>query len=108
MNFTSQICTTREQSERLLALDIRVKTADCHVIDTIEGPHQRLGFDIARYAVYGEEGNYQPAWSLHRLIEMYGSAEPLLNKSADNMYRAMIDAIAKAIKNGTFNKEYRL
>jgi len=108
MNFTSQICTTREQSERLLALDIRVKTADCHVIDTIEGPHPRLGFDIARYAVYGEEGNYQPAWSLHRLIEMYGSAEPIINESAGNMYSAMIDAIKKAIKKGTFNKEYRL
>lgn len=108
MKFTSQICTTREQSKKLLALDIRVKTADCHVIDTINGPNQHLGFDVARYAVYGEEGNYQPAWSLHRLIEMYGSAEPLLNKSADKMYRAMIDAIEKAIKNGAFNKKYRL
>lgn len=108
MKFKSQICTTREQSKKLLALDIRVKTADCHVIDTAEGPHQRLGFDIARYAVYGEEGNYQPAWSLHRLIEMYGSAGPIINESAGNMYSAMIDAIAKAIKNGTFNKKYRL
>ncbi len=96
------------QSKKLLALDIRVRTADCHVIDTINGPHQCLGFESARYEVYGEEGNYQPAWSLHRLIEMYGSAEPLLKKSADNMYDAMIDAIKKAIKNGTFNKKYRL
>ena len=105
MKFTSQICTTKKQSKRLLALGIRVKTADCHVIDTAEGPHQRF---IARYAVYGEEGNYQPAWSLHRLIEMYGSAGPIINESAGNMYSAMIDAIKKAIKNGTFNKEYRL
>ena len=108
MKFSSQICTTSKQSKKLLALDIRVKTADCHVIDTIKGPHQCLGFDIARYAVYGEEGNYQPAWSLHRLIEMYGSAGPIINESAGNMYSAMIDAIKKAIKNGTFNKEYRL
>lgn len=108
MKFTSQICTTMKQSKKLLALDIRVKTADCNVIDTINGPHQHLGFEVARYEVYGEEGNYQPAWSLHRLIEMYGSAEPIINESASNMYSAMIDAIAKAIKNGTFNKEYRL
>ena len=108
MKFASQICTTKEQSKRLLALDIRVRTADCHVIDTAKGPHQRLGFDIAQYAVYGEEGNYQPAWSLHRLIEMYGSAGPIINESAGNMYSAMIYAIKKAIKNGTFNKEYRL
>lgn len=28
MNFTSQICTTKEQSERLLALGLKKETAD--------------------------------------------------------------------------------
>ncbi len=108
MKFNSQICTTKKQSKKLLSLDIRVKTADCHVIDTIDGPHQHLGFNLSRYEIYGEEGNYQPAWSLHRLIDMYGCADPLINKAPDNMYGAMIDAIEKAIKDGVFNKKYRL
>ena len=29
-NFNSQICTTREQSERLLALGLKKETADCY------------------------------------------------------------------------------
>ncbi len=29
MKFNSQICTTREQSERLLALGLKRETADC-------------------------------------------------------------------------------
>ena len=29
-NFKSQICTTREQSERLLALGLKKETADMH------------------------------------------------------------------------------
>ena len=30
MKFNSQICTTREQSERLIALGLKKETADCH------------------------------------------------------------------------------
>lgn len=32
MNFKSQICTTREQSERLLTLGLKSKTADWYII----------------------------------------------------------------------------
>ena len=69
-NFTSQICTTKEQSERLLALGLKKGTADMayeykpkHLadIDTNKDwvivSHFPCGTDI-------------PAWSLHRLIEM--------------------------------------
>lgn len=31
-NFTSQICTSREQSERLLALGLKAETADMRYI----------------------------------------------------------------------------
>lgn len=30
MGFNSQICTTKEQSERLLALGLKKETADCY------------------------------------------------------------------------------
>lgn len=69
MNFTSQICTTREQSERLLALGLKKETADmswsnlsnepiCHPYKKIKG----LASDL--------DDKVHPAWSLHRLIEM--------------------------------------
>lgn len=33
MNFTSQICTSRSQSERLLALGLKKETADCLLVE---------------------------------------------------------------------------
>ncbi|MBQ6882501.1 MAG: hypothetical protein IJN55_08080 [Alistipes sp.] len=70
MKFNSQVCTTKEQSERLLALVLKKETADMayeykpkHLADTdpdkdwILVAHSPCGTDI-------------PAWSLHRLIEM--------------------------------------
>lgn len=64
--FNSQICTTRDQSERLLALGLKKETADCHY----EGRKNR--YEEWEVSVIG--GCYYrwdyPAWSLHRLIEM--------------------------------------
>lgn len=67
-DFTSQICTTKEQSERLLALGLKNETADCcweykpkHLADTnydwVVTTHSPIGTDI-------------PAWSRHKLLEM--------------------------------------
>ena len=71
MNFNSRICTTKEQSERLLALGLKKETADCcwNTI-TLHGtpityPSQESWMD---YSIISD--NHFPAWSLHRLIEM--------------------------------------
>ena len=37
MNFNSQICTTREQSEHLLALGLKKETADMSVVGKYMG-----------------------------------------------------------------------
>ena len=65
-NFNSQICTTREQSERLLALGLKKETADMFI-----------GIDWGKELAYDKNGGYTsnldasiPAWSLGRLIEM--------------------------------------
>lgn len=62
--FNSQICTSREQSERLLALGIKKETADM----------RRLHYNKQSSLVIGKEDclneHWLPAWSLHRLIEM--------------------------------------
>ena len=36
-NFNSQICTTREQSERLLALGLKKETADMFIVGKYMG-----------------------------------------------------------------------
>ena len=128
-NFNSAICTSRSQSERLLALGLKKETADMshtaivrnHKVEYREDCSTAKGMDI-------------PAWSLHRLLCLlpdyivvnsssglnpnfylnirdgfvsykdnrgfsYGSA-------SGDMYNAIISMISFLIKEGYFNKEY--
>lgn len=75
MNFTSQICTTKEQSERLLALGLKKETADC-VVSSIGSKDRLIHTEEPIYVMESLSSkripNY-PAWSLHRLIEMMPS-----------------------------------
>lgn len=124
MNFTSQICTTKEQSERLLALGLKKETADM--------VHQRSGCSPYNvWAMSAIEEDFFPAWSLHRLIEMmpydftynnntyelqitdngagYDDREdlyPIVGWWRSNTYDDIIDCIEWLIKEGHFNKEY--
>ena len=99
MKFNSQICTTREQSERLLALGLKKETADMwypHFASTCPIPlvDETLASDDI------------PAWSLHRLIEMIaGGCEEQMIFLPDP-YDEIIEEIAGAIMVNCFNKEY--
>lgn len=118
MKFTSQIATTRKQSERLIDLGVNVRTADCHAFDTIKGRVYKSGFDSNLYSRSGRGGNYFPAWSLHRLIEMAETRlrfwpsgmveedelEKYYNKG--NYFNNIIDLIARLIEDRCFNEEY--
>ena len=105
-NFNSQVCTSKIQSERLLALGLKKETAD-------------MGYLLCgnEYAEYPLHEIYKPswdrdipAWSLHRLI--------ILNLDTDlpsayegiegqkNIYDEVIDYTEWLIKEGYFNKEY--
>ena len=109
--FNSQICTTREQSERLLALGLKKETADCGIYYS-----ELAGCDRMFAKIETEfEADEIPAWSLHRLIEMIKDA--IVNKDGNDdnlmldiseigLYDGTIDAIAELIKEGYFNKEY--
>ena len=86
--FNSQICTTREQSERLLALGLKKETADYYYWQETDQYgdgngkfHLELLAQNREHAKYldecfgvcleaDEEHYFIPAWSLHRLIEM--------------------------------------
>ena len=70
-NFNSQVCTSRSQSERLLALGLKKETADMvhstivvldNLVDLISEHPWTARQDVT--------DNWYPAWSLHRLIEM--------------------------------------
>lgn len=116
-NFKSQICTTREQSERLLALGIKKETADMALKyvyllnDWTKTPFKWQGYKINEYLI--------PAWSLHRLlllipkeVNISGYSFPLMYDvlmrldEADDMYEYTIGVLERTIKEGYFNKEY--
>ena len=73
-NFKSAICTSREQSERLLALGLKKETADmCSVVDlvsnngkTIEEVDTIFSFTPDDWEDFGR--HVTPRWSLHRLL----------------------------------------
>ena len=127
-NFNSQVCTDKNQSERLLALGLKKETADCCY----------YYYDGEYLIAFAEDAKYEsdiPAWSLHRLIEMmpttiksrYGYVNLAVNAELvqyqyydedymrneccqhfndGTLYDNLIDCIEWLIKEGYFNKEY--
>lgn len=101
MDFTSQICTTKEQSERLLALGLKKETADC-VMMYYDGWHigEAEHFDFDKDPV-------EPAWSLHRLIEILDIWYLDLDfHNFANAYEQVISVFEERVKGGFINKNY--
>lgn len=70
-NFKSQICTSREQSERLLALGLKPETADM-LLSKVRVFNNLIDF-MSPHNWTSEQSisdTWYPAWSPHRLIEM--------------------------------------
>ena len=103
LEFNSQICTTKEQSERLLALGLKKETADMHHYKWSEGY-----WDIQACPPRGDSPSYIPAWSLHRLLCLYGLDYTIkeVYNSAEECYGMLICAIEIAIEDGYFNEDY--
>ena len=99
-NFKSQICTDRIQSEHLLALGLKKETADMH--------HWESEGKIYTYVGQCSDINGIPAWSLHRLLCLYGLDYEIkeVYNNAEECYGMLICAIEIAIENGDFNEEY--
>ena len=101
-NFKSAICTSREQSERLLALGLKKETADmCHRTNGMG-----IYFITALNPLCNP--NDIPAWSLGRLMSLIfnsgGTRVELFED--DDAYEILIYKIEMLIKEGYFNKEY--
>jgi hypothetical protein len=102
-NFKSAVCTSRVQSERLLALGLKKETADMYYSYDIicAKPY----YKIMEFMNGCVPEDIFPAWSLHRLMilaEMKGTAFSDL----DTAYETTISIIAAKIRFGYFNKEY--
>ena len=129
--FNSQICTTREQSEKLIALGLKKETADMAYLwyGRAEDGSPLL-MDKPSLVYQGIMTTHDlPAWSLHRLIEMmprfvewesgawfYMSHDDVLYTDLNyvtrdfsclgEIYNNVISAIEWLINEGYFNKEY--
>ena len=99
MKFNSQICTTRSQSERLLFLGLKKKTADMMYCKTAYGESITVKDDD-----YLEHLDF-PAWSLHRLI-VIAELPQYWECISGNWYEEVIATIQSKIHIGELNKEY--
>lgn len=107
--FKSQICTSRSQSERLLSLGLKKETADMMYITDGRVPEEYRHYDIVTecYESCLEDIVHIPAWSLHRLIELYSDVEDTSSLCIkDVSYKLLIFCIEKAIHCGFFNQDY--
>ncbi|MBR3830767.1 MAG: hypothetical protein IKJ52_05900 [Muribaculaceae bacterium] len=105
LKFNSQICTTKEQSQRLLELGLKPETADMS--------HQYIEAEWGWFifpcnwnsCMISEE--HIPAWSLHRLIELLNpQTVEFAMSTVYGAYEDVIYNISISIKHGTFNKGY--
>ena len=131
MNFNTQVCTTREQSEQLLALGLNKETADCLIWQCDGKDYTSLYFSDS--AMDEKKGDI-PAWSLHRLVSIMPSTifidddgeewgahlyineymaqydafpiDVMIFKKRKNLFDNLIDCIEWLINNNHFNKQY--
>lgn len=130
LKFNSQICTTKEQSQRLLEMGLKPETADMSYYkeEPCLDPYEEMECPY--------DGMVFPSWSLHRLIDLlpkiirinsmqwYLSITPYYNDMVAyencgnmesnylykslyyNIYDNIINCIEWLIKENYFNKEY--
>jgi hypothetical protein len=111
--FKSAVCTSVEQSKRLLKLGLKKETADCG--------HCSYGgtYIVPKWPNVHNWDNDIPAWSLQSLlflipkeVNIDGFKFPLRSdaimrlEDADCMYERLIGIIERVIEQGYFNKDY--
>ena len=124
-NFNSQVCTDKNQSERLLALGLKKETADMMYEGMAEGELPRIMPHKTEMDCFNLWDSIIPAWSLHRLVSLTntddiksacnekhcwgGNVLKIAQRKAfekDNLYDNIVDCIEWLIKKGYFPKEY--
>lgn len=115
LKFNSAICTSREQSERLLALGLKKETADMVWSGLSENPICHSYKRIKRLA-YDLNDKVHPAWSLHRLLCLLPTEytydidfQQIMREfvfGSKDMYDEVISCIETLINEGYFYEEY--
>ena len=101
--FKSAICTSVEQSKRLLELGLKKETADVyHDLSTgiIEVPYAKV--ELKREL---KRNDVIPAWSLHRLMEI-GEMRDIGFCDISKAYDTAVRVIECRIHAGFINPEY--
>jgi hypothetical protein len=128
LRFNSSICTSRSQSERLLALGLKKETADMMFIGLVKDfrgedvPNAERVYSLCCWyeetsmSVGLEKREYIPAWSLHRLLcllpreYIYDIDFQQIMRDfvfgLKDMYDEVISCIETLIKEGYFYEEY--
>lgn len=113
LKFNSQICTTKEQSQRLLDWGLKPETADMSYYKLDDESVLTIGIaQVYREIIKGgkivEKQNAEvfPAWSLHRLMEILDPPSIEFYLLSCNPYEEIIFNISECVKNGYLNQEY--
>ena len=135
-NFNSAICTSRSQSEHLLALGLKKETADMHYSLVKQAGYPEWDYFLMPSPITNDTFESIPAWSLHRLWELLGKINkyegldellyPRISLEEEDViflspkstwsrrsffsskgaYENIINCFEELIKEGYFNKEY--
>ena len=105
LKFNSKVCTTIEQSKKLLKLGLKPETADMYYTtfykDNVE--YEIIQVRNEKLPLLSQE---LPAWSLHRLLCMLYDREDIYPIMPTNVYADIINEIENKIKCCDFNEKY--
>ena len=104
--FNSQVCTSVEQSQRLLELGLKPETADMYLFDNMGIHTAGVVGGVENNATLAFRERKIPAWSLHRLLLLCDVTTMFTRDILETAYDDLINVIETLIKNGYFNKEY--
>ena len=90
-NLSKSIATTRDQSERLLAMGVKPETADMYWMLDKMSLDMESELSIGKCSVVEDKWTkYTPSWSLSRLISIIPS-EITVNKKCGSLFISHID-----------------
>lgn len=117
MKFNTKVCTSRQQSKKLLEIGLKRETADMvylphynndGVLENYFDPKILKG--LTRKCVVDNDENFKdfiPAWSLNRLLDIYMPvSDPRMWSLKDINFDRLIQCIRMAIINGNFPNEF--
>ena len=113
-NFNSQVCTDKNQSERLLALGLKKETEDCYWFYCDIAKEWKCTILSSTQVFKDYPTTVIPAWSLGRLLELIKHSDIChyndfgcikLYIDLDD-FKTCITMISYMVKEEHFNKEY--